>query len=257
MPPDSTASCTDILRIHGFAALEPGPRLIVLGGVHGDETCGTRGHRARAGRTRRRRAAAAARPAHAGAGRQPARAPAAAARGRAQPQPPVPPDAEASAGRLRGPHHRPAVPAARPARRAARPAFLPERGRGLRDDRPARQHRHARALCARRTRKASSRCTSARRAWSKAGSTSTRPAWRSARRGAPVDEAALAFGWGTNEYMRSRGGYGVTLECGQHEDPAAPEVALPRHPRGAAPAGHGARRRRAPARRRRRSCCAW
>jgi len=43
--------------------------------------------------------------------------------------------------------------------------------------------------------------------------------------GQPADEAALAFGWGTNEYMRSRGGYGVTLECGQHQDPAAPEVA--------------------------------
>ena len=53
------------------------------------------------------------------------------------------------AGRLRRPHHRPAVPAARPARGAARPAFLPERGRGLRDDRPARQHGHARALRAR------------------------------------------------------------------------------------------------------------
>ncbi len=43
--------------------------------------------------------------------------------------------------------------------------------------------------------------------------------------GVPVDDAALAFGWGTNEYMRSQGGYGVTLECGQHRDPAAPEVA--------------------------------
>jgi predicted deacylase len=43
--------------------------------------------------------------------------------------------------------------------------------------------------------------------------------------GQPADEAALAFGRGTNEYMRSRGGYGVTLECGQHRDPAAPEVA--------------------------------
>jgi len=43
--------------------------------------------------------------------------------------------------------------------------------------------------------------------------------------GTPADHAALAFGWGTNEYMRSRGGYGVTLECGQHADPAAPDVA--------------------------------
>ncbi|WP_077001045.1 succinylglutamate desuccinylase/aspartoacylase family protein [Variovorax sp. KK3] len=43
--------------------------------------------------------------------------------------------------------------------------------------------------------------------------------------GKPADDRAIAFGWGTNEYMRSRGGYGVTLECGQHQDPAAPEVA--------------------------------
>jgi predicted deacylase len=32
-------------------------------------------------------------------------------------------------------------------------------------------------------------------------------------------------GIGTNEYMRSQGGYAVTLECGQHEDPQAIEVA--------------------------------
>lgn len=34
-----------------------------------------------------------------------------------------------------------------------------------------------------------------------------------------------SYGVGTTEYMRSHGGYGITLECGQHEDPAAPEVA--------------------------------
>ncbi|MDO9403835.1 MAG: succinylglutamate desuccinylase/aspartoacylase family protein [Polaromonas sp.] len=33
------------------------------------------------------------------------------------------------------------------------------------------------------------------------------------------------YGVGTTEYMRSRGGYGVTLECGQHDDPAAIQVA--------------------------------
>lgn len=32
------------------------------------------------------------------------------------------------------------------------------------------------------------------------------------------------YGIGTTEYMRSAGGYAITLECGQHEDPAAPEV---------------------------------
>ncbi|WP_326533253.1 succinylglutamate desuccinylase/aspartoacylase domain-containing protein [Pseudorhodoferax sp.] len=48
---------------------------------------------------------------------------------------------------------------------------------------------------------------------------------RLARCGQGGDARALAFGWGTNEYMRSQGGYAVTLECGQHLDPAAPEVA--------------------------------
>lgn len=33
------------------------------------------------------------------------------------------------------------------------------------------------------------------------------------------------YGVGTTEYMRSRGGCALTLECGQHDDPRAPEVA--------------------------------
>ena len=33
------------------------------------------------------------------------------------------------------------------------------------------------------------------------------------------------YGVGTTEFMRSCGGYGITLECGQHDDPAAPDVA--------------------------------
>ncbi len=36
---------------------------------------------------------------------------------------------------------------------------------------------------------------------------------------------SAAYGRGTTEYMRSVGGWGVTLECGQNEDPRAPEVA--------------------------------
>lgn len=35
----------------------------------------------------------------------------------------------------------------------------------------------------------------------------------------------VRYGMGTTEYMRTVGGWGVTLECGQHEDPQAPEVA--------------------------------
>lgn len=50
-------------------------------------------------------------------------------------------------------------------------------------------------------------------------------------RAAAGDAAAAAaiedplYGVGTTEYMRSQGGYAVTLECGQHEDPQGPEVA--------------------------------
>lgn len=35
----------------------------------------------------------------------------------------------------------------------------------------------------------------------------------------------IKFGIGTTEYMRSQGGYGLTLECGNHLDPNAPTVA--------------------------------
>ncbi len=33
------------------------------------------------------------------------------------------------------------------------------------------------------------------------------------------------YGVGTTEYMRSRGGLAITLECGQHDDPKSPHVA--------------------------------
>ncbi|MGO4571104.1 L,D-transpeptidase family protein [Microvirga sp. 2TAF3] len=35
---------------------------------------------------------------------------------------------------------------------------------------------------------------------------------------------AISEGVGTTEYMRYSGGYGVTLECGSHDDPAAAEI---------------------------------
>lgn len=38
-------------------------------------------------------------------------------------------------------------------------------------------------------------------------------------------EADARYGVGTTEYMRAAGGIALTLECGQHDDPAAPEVA--------------------------------
>ncbi len=44
-----------------------------------------------------------------------------------------------------------------------------------------------------------------------------------ARRGAPAEDIDQAVG--TTEAMRRAGGYGVTLECGPHDDPAAVDVA--------------------------------
>ncbi|MCA1978384.1 MAG: succinylglutamate desuccinylase/aspartoacylase family protein [Thiobacillus sp.] len=38
-------------------------------------------------------------------------------------------------------------------------------------------------------------------------------------------EADARYGVGTTEYMRAHGGIALTLECGQHDDPAAPAVA--------------------------------
>ena len=42
--------------------------------------------------------------------------------------------------------------------------------------------------------------------------------------GATLD-ADPAYGVGTTEYMRSVGGIAITLECGQHADPQAPQIA--------------------------------
>jgi predicted deacylase len=43
--------------------------------------------------------------------------------------------------------------------------------------------------------------------------------------GASSREADVHYGVGTTEYMRAQGGIALTLECGQHDDPAAPGVA--------------------------------
>lgn len=43
--------------------------------------------------------------------------------------------------------------------------------------------------------------------------------------GVSAREADVNYGVGTTEYMRAHGGIALTLECGQHDDPAAPDVA--------------------------------
>jgi predicted deacylase len=46
-----------------------------------------------------------------------------------------------------------------------------------------------------------------------------------ARREGVTQASSAAQGIGTTEYMRSVGGWALTLECGQHDDPDAPDVA--------------------------------
>jgi predicted deacylase len=48
---------------------------------------------------------------------------------------------------------------------------------------------------------------------------------RMATRPAGEREKVVRYGVGTTEYMRSAGGYALTLECGQHDDSASPDVA--------------------------------
>jgi len=43
--------------------------------------------------------------------------------------------------------------------------------------------------------------------------------------GVSAREADVSYGVGTTEYMRAQGGIALTLECGQHDAPAAPDVA--------------------------------
>jgi uncharacterized protein len=43
--------------------------------------------------------------------------------------------------------------------------------------------------------------------------------------GVSAREADVHYGVGTTEFMRTQGGIALTLECGQHDDPAAPDVA--------------------------------
>ena len=45
-----------------------------------------------------------------------------------------------------------------------------------------------------------------------------------ARERLKLPRLAVTEGFGTTEYMRFAGGYGVTLECGQHDDPASIDV---------------------------------
>lgn len=210
----------DVLQIHSYAALAPGPRLLVLGGVHGDEVCGTLAIERVLGEL----AAGQLRLARGELTVVPVANPLARRRGQREGQRNL---------------NRSFQPSAAPADYEARLTNLlcPVLARhdvlldlhsfqsagepfamiGPRDNdgplepfaRAAEEGRLAAAL----------------------GAPCVVESWlaiyaaRLARLAQVEDAAALAFGWGTNEYMRSVGGIAVTLECGQHRDPAAPETA--------------------------------
>ena len=212
-----------------YAAVAPGTRLIVIGAVHGNETCGTQGDRARHRRDRRRRLGLRA--------------------GRVTFVPVTNPLAYAEQAARRRPQPQPQA-ARRPRRRASSRTTSPtgsarcspstrccstcirSRAPGVPfvfmgprdnagDDRALRPARRARRRW--RARLGVGRVVD--------GWLTTYAAGVARRRehAAEFPEATLdldpRYGIGTTEYMRSVGGNALTLECGQHEDPAAPEVA--------------------------------
>lgn len=222
-PNASSVSDRDsILRVHAFASTEPGPRLVVLGGVHGDETCGTEG-------IERVRAELDGGALHL-------------ARGQLTLVPVANPLAR-RLGRREGERNlnRSFRPSATPADHEARLTNLLcpllDRHDVLLDLHSFQSAGDAFAMIGPRDN--AGPLEPFGRAWEEGqlalhlGTSRVVEGWLDiyaaslAERagGAAPGDAALAFGWGTNEYMRSRGGYGVTLECGQHRDPAAPEVA--------------------------------
>ncbi|MES2533027.1 MAG: succinylglutamate desuccinylase/aspartoacylase family protein [Pseudomonadota bacterium] len=212
----------DSLRIHAFTALEPGPRLLVLGGVHGNETCGTTGIE----RTIAEFDSGALRLLRGELTLVPVCNPLARRLHRRE--------GERNLNRLFRPSD---LPADYEARITNRLCPLLDRHEVLLDLHSFQSAGEAFAMIGPRDN--SGALEPFARAFEEGqlalhiGTPRVVEGWLDiyaaglAQRagGQPPDDAALAFGWGTNEYMRSRGGYGVTLECGQHRDPAAPEVA--------------------------------
>ncbi len=217
--------CNDTLRIHGFASPASGPKLIVLGGVHGDETCGTVG-------IERVVADFDASKLHLLRG-QLTMVPVANPLARRQ----MRREGERNLNRL----FQPTAPDVEPADYEARITDLLcpllDRHDVLLDLHSFQSAGEAFAMIGPRdnngTLEPFARAFEEGQLALHLGTPRVVEGWLDiyaagvAQRagGQAADEAEVAFGRGTNEYMRSRGGYGVTLECGQHEDPAAPDVA--------------------------------
>lgn len=215
----------DTLRIHAFHALQPGPRLIVLGGVHGNETCGTAGIE----RAVAELDAGALQLLRGQLTMVPVANPLARRLGRRE--------GERNLNRLFRPTAAGEEPADYEARITDLLCPLLDRHDVLLDLHSFQSEGDAFAMIGPRdnggTLEPFSRAFEEGQLALHLGTSRVVEGWLDiyaaglAQRagGQAADDAALAFGWGTNEYMRSRGGYGVTLECGQHEDPAAPDVA--------------------------------
>ena len=214
---------TNTVRVHRFIALTPGPRLIVLGGVHGDETCGTEGiDRVLAeldGSTLRLQ------------------------RGQLTLVPVANPlarqrfkrEGERNLNRQFQPTPAGATPADYEARVTDVLCPLLAAHDVLLDLHSFQSAGEAFAMIGPRDNTAAlepfARAFEEGQLALHLGTSRVVEGWLDiyaasiSRRGQPLTEEALAFGRGTNEFMRSQGGYGVTLECGQHRDPAAPVVA--------------------------------
>jgi predicted deacylase len=218
----------DTLRIHGFTALEPGPRLIVLGGVHGDETCGTQGierivAELDAGALQLQCGQLTMVPVANPLARRLQRR-----------------EGERNLNRMFRPTPAGQLPPDYEARITDQLCPLLDRHEVLLDLHSFQSAGEAFAMIGPRDNTGPlepfARAFEEGQLALHIGTSQVVEGWLDiyaaglAQRaglgaGQPPDQAALDFGRGTNEYMRSRGGYGVTLECGQHQDPAAPEVA--------------------------------
>ena len=225
-----TPYSVDTLRIHALRALTPGPRLIVLGAVHGNETCGTRAIE----RVLREHDAAAWQLARGSVTFVPVTNPLAYQRGQRM--------GERNLNRNLRPNEQPLDNEDRIANRlcpllAEHDVLLdlhsfhspgePFAMIGPTDNDGALEpFHHAREEEALALRLGPRRIVEG---WLDTYATGVRN--RLQRAGAhPSERARLlntdpSYGVGTTEYMRTTGGYALTLECGQHADPAAPEVA--------------------------------
>jgi len=221
--PDSFQSDINTLRVHSFIALTPGPRLIVLGGVHGNETCGTEGiervlTELESGALRLQRGHLTLIPIVNPLARQ-----------RLQRE------GERNLNRQFQPSQPGQIPPDYEARITDALCPLLAVHDVLLDLHSFQSAGDAFAMIGPRNNTGSlepfKRALEEGQLALHLGTSRVVEGWLDiyaegiTQRGQPLTQEALAFGWGTNEFMRSQGGYGVTLECGQHRDPAAPEVA--------------------------------